>query len=405
MGLLQTILGSLAGSQPDAAPEEHPADTLLKEILSGGAPSEDPSASPAPSPSSSGSDTAALNEVMGMPPDVAAKVTGNPGMYPNLAAILGGKQTKVPPRKPLDYLIAAASPLANAFASMMMTHRRSDRKGAFFSGLASGGINTLANEASRPERMRQAQREKDIQDILLQQKLRGTPTSGVDPNTGKPKFQYQTGETVQGIVPEPKAPHPVETRNVKDAQGNEIQQEYDPVKKTWVTSTREVTAPDTTGKQVTQRVPFMTPKQKPAAKRELKVGSDVPGGKKNDEQYYWVSDQPNEKPQPSGLFRAASDRPTREGDINRAEKHQVNQWAVKALADSHKRLGPKAKPEEYANAAVETFRQAAGTSPELASKASEVATAIHTLGRNIKSGDELAEMIKTFLTQPAQTQK
>jgi len=140
--------------------------------------------------------------------------------------------------------------------------------------------------------------------------------------------------------------------------------------------------------------------------RELRVGSDVQGTKKGtgDDQYYWV--EQGKKPVPSGLYRSTSDKPTREGDINRAEKHQVNQWAVKALADSHTRLGPGKKPEEYANDAVETFRKASGTSKDLAAKSSEVSTAIRNIGRNVKTSDELAQLIQALVGEkaPAGTQ-
>lgn len=330
------------------------------------------------------------DEVMGMPPDIAAKVVGNPSIYPNLSGILNSKQTKVPPRRPLDYLIAAASPLIAGFAQMAMSRRRSDRKANFFSGLAGGGLDVLENEVSRPERMQQAQRQQDIENILLQRKVRGTPLPGVIPGTETGVYQYPgTGETLPGIAPEPKTQPSIETRIRKDAQGNEIQEEYDRKKKVWVPSTRETTQPDASGNPTTMRVPFVSPKQKPAPKRELKVGKD--------EQYTWVSDDPNVKPQGTGLYRPESDKPTREGDINRAEKHQVNQWAVKALADAHTRLGPKAKPEEYVNEAVETFRKASGTSDKLAEKSSEVATAIRAVGRSVKSEDELAQLVQALL--------
>lgn len=389
MGILEAILGT------DAPDEENPSDAILKDILSYARPSSKAE------PMSADNGTGIPNEVMGMPPEIAAKVVGNPASYPNLAAILGGKQTKVPPRRPLDYLIAAASPLISGFAQMAMSRRRQDRKANFFSGLAQGGLGVLQNEATRTQRMQQAQREKDIQDILLQKTVRGNPIAGVDPD-GKPVYVYGgTGETLPGIAPEPKTPPNVETRERKDANGNTILEQFDRKRGVWIPAVREETAQDATGKTITSRVPFVTPKQKPQPKRELKVGSDVQGGKKNDEEYYWVSDDPNQKPQPTGLFRAASDRPTREGDINRAERNQINQWAVKALADSHQRLGPGKKPEEYVNDAVETFRQAAGTSKDLASKASEVTNAIRTTGRSVKSGDELAQLVQALLGDTA----
>jgi len=371
--------------------------------MSGDAPEEGPpTTANVPSPQAVGSGS--LNEIFGMPPDVAAKVTGNPAQYPNLAAVLGQKQTKVTPRKPLDYLIAAASPLISGLAQMAMSHRRSDRKMNFFSGLAGGGLNSLVNEAERGDRMKAADRQRQIEDILLQKTVRGTPISGVDPGTGQPVYKYPgTGETVPGIGPQPRAPRAIETREVTDAQGNKIQQEYDPVKGVWKTSQME--APSETPGQ-TKRVPFMSPKQAEKPLRELRVGSDVQGTKKGtaDDQYYWV--EQGKKPVASGLYRSLSDRPTREGDLNRAEKQQVNQWAVKALADSHTRLGPGKKPEEYVNDAVETFRKASGTSKDLASQAGPVSTVIRNVGRNVKSGDELAQLIQALVGEkaPAATQ-
>jgi hypothetical protein len=384
-------------------------ETLIKSILGGGAaappeapdegmPAEDPSASmgpPAPAPAAAPANLAGM-----LPPSIVAKVKADPTTYENLHRVMGGDQTKVPPRKPIDYLIAAASPMVAGLAQMMMSNRRSDRKGNFFAGLAGGGLQSLVSEAGRGDRVRSAQREKDIADLLLQQKVRGTPLEGQDPTTGKGVAVFPgTGEVIPGVSPVPKNAPAIETRTRKDEQGNEIQEEYDRSKQTWVPSMREETTKDASGKLTTTRVPFKTPKQPDKPQREFRAGSDIPGAKKGteDDQYYFV--EPGKAPVASGLYRSASDRPTREGDINREEKHQVNQWAVKALAASHEKLGPKAKPEEYANDAVETFRKAAGTSPELAKKASEVATAIHTLGRNIRSGDELAELVKTFLAK------
>jgi hypothetical protein len=337
----------------------------------------------------------ALKDVL--PPAVAAKVAANPTLYPNLAAVLGQKQTKVTPRKPLDYLIAAAHPFVAAAANMMMGNR-SDRKMNFFTGLASGGLDTLAHEAGRTDRMKTADRLRQIEDILLQKTVRGAPISGVEPGTTTGVYKYPgTGETVPGIAPRPpNVPvHPKETREFTDKDGNKVQLEFDQAKQAWVPSMQESGQLDASGKPM--RVPIVSPKQAEKPLRELRVGSDIAGAKKGsaDDQYYWV--EQGKKPVPSGLYRSVSDRPTREGDINRAEKHQVNKWAVKALADAHQRLGPKAKPEEYTNEAVETFRKAAGTSPELAQKSSDVATAIHTLGRNIKSGDELAQLVQALM--------
>lgn len=395
-GILDAILGTNASS---------PTDALIQHILgmgneadpgmSGDTQNEDLSTANTPAPQGK-TGSGSLNEIFGMPPEVAAKVTANPTQYPNLAAVLGQKQTKVTPRKPLDYLLAAASPVIAGLANMGMAHRRSDRKMAFFSGLASGGLQSIENEASRPDRMKAADRQRQIEDILLQKTVRGTPISGVDPSTGQPVYKYPgTGESVPGIGPQPRAPRPVETREVTDKDGNKTLEQLDPTTGTWKAAQMEV--PDTGKPGSTKRVPFTSPKQAEKPLRELRVGSDVAGAKKGTEtdQYYWV--EQGKDPVPSGLYRSLSDRPTREGDINRAEKHQANQWAVKALADAHNRLGPGKKPEDYANAATETFRQAAGTNKDLASKSSEVSTAIRNIGRSVKSEDELAQLVTALL--------
>src|SRR5204862_647072 len=112
----------------------------------------------------------------------------------------------------------------------------------------------------------------------------------------------------------------------------------------------------------------------------------------DNEQLFRVEE--GKEPTPFNMFRPRTDHLARVEDIKRADEQQVNQWAIKALADSHQRLGPGKKPEEYANDAVETFRQASGTSKDLASKSSKVATAIRNVGRNVKSGDELAQLIQ-----------
>lgn len=399
-GFLQALLGGNGGGENPS-----PTDSLIKMILGAGAgdnaaapAAPDEEGMPAEDPSASAGPQGPLADVL--PPAVAAKVAANPGMYPNLAAILGQKQTKVNPLKPLDYLIAAAHPIVSGLANMM-AGRRSDRKMNFLTALGGGALGSVENIASHPERMKAAQHERDIQNILLQHTLRGKPEPGINTDTGKPEYRFNTGENMGnfGPVPHPTPVHPKETRTRKDAQGNEIQEEFDQTKQTWVPSMREETTTDASGKTTTQRVPFVSPKQAEKPMRELRVGSDIAGAKKGteDDQYYWL--EQGKQPVASGLYRSMSDRPTREGDINRAEKHQVNQWAVKALADAHARAKPDAKPEEIVNDATETFRKAAGTSKALASKSSEVSSAIRDIGKNVRSQDEFAAILAAALSK------
>jgi hypothetical protein len=243
--------------------------------------------------------------------------------------------------------------------------------------------------------MQQAQHERDIENILLQHTLRGKPEPGINTDSGKPEYRYGTGETMGNFGPVPHATpvHPKETRERVDEQGNKIQEEFDQTKQVWVPSMREETATDASGKRTTRRVPFVSPKQKPAPKVEFRYGTTEPGGKKGSDEDQLYKIEEGKTPVPLGIYRPLSEKPTREADINRAEKHQVNQWAVKALADSHRRLGPGKKPEDYVNDATETFRKAAGSSKELAAKSSEVNSAIRTVGRNLKSPQDLAAIL------------
>jgi len=328
-----------------------------------------------------------------LPPTVAAKVAANPAAYPNLAAVLGQKQTKVTPRKPLDYLIAAAHPIVAAAAHMMMG-RRSDRKANFFTGLASGGLDTLANEAGRGDRIKEANRQRQIEDILLQKTVRGAPISGVEPGTTTGVYKYPgTGETVPGIAPRPpNVPvHPKETREFTDKDGNKVQLEYDQAKQTWVPSMQESGQLDASGKPM--RIPIVSPKQPDKPKVEFVYGSTLPDAKKGTDPDELFRVEEGKTPVGLGVYRRASEKVGLEGDRARAETKQVNQWAVKALADAHARAKPDATPEDIVDDATETFRKAAGTSKALAEKAPQVANAIRAMGRSVKSRDAATQAL------------
>ncbi len=336
----------------------------------------------------------------GLPPAIAAKVAANPQMYPAMAAILGRQQSKVTPRKPLDYLIAAASPLVAGLAQMMMSHRRSDRAGNFFAGLAGGGLNSVINEAGRGDRIKEANRQRMIEDILLQKKLRGTPVGGVDTETGAPKFEFETGETLPGIGKMPPAgSQAVPKSEYTDAEGNKHQLQLDRPSKTWVPSQMQTT--DASGKK--QMMPIVSPKQKLPPIRKIITGSKLPNKRKGsdaDKMFLYTEGQ---EPVWTGLY----DTSAAHGGRAQAEKEQANQYAIKALQAAHDELGKDGKkhnPEEYANLATELFRQASGTSKQLAGIASPVSTAIRNVGKSVKSEDELKQLLGTFVREAMQSQ-
>lgn len=411
-GLIKTILTSLGGDQPET-----------------NADSPEASAAPAPAPVAA--------------PPMSENIPGLPtGTTPASAvsAIPPGVLNQPYPvkkRTPLDYLMMAASPVVSGLVQSLLAQRHRGR--AFAAGALQTGFGEAASELERPERIKALQHQRDIENILLQKNVRGTPIQGVD-KSGQGVTMYPgTQEVIPGIGPQPRVarvpkivtqrdatgnetpyevndkgeatpitvqqgntrvpmvsqakPEKVETRETTNEDGTKTLQEYDPKKKVWKAATQETT--DAQGNTVqkpviSQREPM----------RELRVGSELPGKKKGtvDDQFYWV--EQGKPPVASGLYRSASDRPTREGDINRSEKKQVNQWAIKTLQDSKARLTRDPKkpptPEEIVNDAVKTFQEASGSSKVLAGKASEVSTAIRTIGRSVKSNDELEKIFGAF---------
>lgn len=116
-----------------------------------------------------------------------------------------------PKRSALDYLLMAGLPLAQGFIASK-SGRRIDAGRNFAAGLVSGGANVAANEAQRPEKIQEAQRQQAIDRLLLGAKLQGAlnkPETSVHPidvmMNGKPTtIDAISGKVLGTAVPKEK---------------------------------------------------------------------------------------------------------------------------------------------------------------------------------------------------------
>ena len=381
----------VASAGTDAAtPSASPIPAIL------GTPANDPSRAPW-APSTPPGTPPSLNEAL--PPGVIKEVLANPGLYKNLNSVLNQTQSKVPKMRPLDYLIAAGTPIASALLQMMTSRKRSDRAGNFAAGLASGGLQSLIGIAGRPAAAAQAQRQADIENMLLLHTLRGKPQASIDSATGKPTWAFETGETMgtAGPVPRPGARGTVETKEVTDESGDTHQIERDPTQKDWQPSMMDEPTPATSfNKQgidmpaSTLRVPVVSKKQPKEPKTEVGWGSTDPNAEKGDTEEMMLA-QPGKKPVHLGIFRPTAGRTESKAE---AEKRQVSHLAVLALQDAHARAKPNAKPEDIVNDATEDFRKKSNQSPVLADRANAVSSAIRNIGRNVTDKNQLGEILE-----------
>lgn len=179
----------------------------------------------------------------GMPPGwpyvmnakTPAAPTAGAGAPDPLDQILNGsKQQATPKRRPLDYLVMAASPVVAGLTQAMLARRRQKGK-AFAAGALGQGFNVLANEADRPRREAAARKQALLDQIVIADKIssikdrqRGRPVAGED-EKGESGFFYESGERVPGVRPpkkETSARAPI-FRSRTTAEGDEEQLRLD----------------------------------------------------------------------------------------------------------------------------------------------------------------------------------
>ncbi len=321
-----------------------------------------------------------------------------------ISAILGPQQA--PKRRPLDYLVMAASPLVAGLTQSLLARRR-DSGRAFAAGALGQGFNVLAGEAARPRRQAEENRRRIIEQIILAERLqkirregRGAPISGETPE-GQPAFVYPgTGEIVPGVRPRAEKPAAPTTRE-RTLPGGEIATEvWNPEKRVFEPAESEIQRrvpimggqplvdlfPGQGGATERLRVPFVSRPKPEKAVRQLRQGKE---GK-----FYWVS--PGQQPVYSGLEGRAPEGGAKESEIKRRERQVVNEKAMGFLDEAFGQLGEKKQPHEYTNRALDLFNQAARKQPALRKYAKELTGTIRAVGSRARSADEVAALMQAI---------
>lgn len=307
-----------------------------------------------------------------------------------------------PKRRPLDYLVMAAAPLAQGYIAAQ-TGPRYQANRRFWAGMAGGGVNALASEAARPAQIAEQRRKAAIEALTtgarVQEAFGGS--EAVQPVTvvrdgRKVIVDARTGQEVPGggAAPETTAdtPAPI-TRERRLPDGSMALEQWDAAAKAWVPAQR-VVGPGlgTPG----GRVPFTSaapPKEEKPARYRFEVGQ---GNK-----LFRVNEDTLEK-KDTGIVRF--DKPS-EGETNRNINQQQQEVAFHFIQKAYEgdaQTPPATTPQEATNRALELFRASAAGTEDVKKYAGDISAQIRRIGAAVTTPDEFADLLWRAINQPTQ---
>ena len=310
-------------------------------------------------------------------------------------------------RRPLETLMLFLAPATEAVAQGFEAPLAQKTR-RFRSSLLRGGLNSLIDVVTRPERMRQQRRQEAIEDIAL-----GTRVAEADARQktaearSRPNLQH-----VEGV----------------DAEGNPALGTFDPREGKY----SGVVAPKKTQEQRDRfslqwkgddesgqlyRVNLDTNKAEPVEidEGQYEVAEDGTRAKKK---------TPFTRSKGTKTFRLTD---TQTGEVlvvdektmqvmqrkqlltpkpdpevqDRAEAQQLEQSAQAVIEQAISKVGQKASPEEVANAAVEIVNEQVKKNAKLGPVASKIRNRIREIQRRAKTPDEMKKLIRQALADLA----